>query len=1044
MSRYAGTILYDIDVASRENAGQRAVISRMEHISYDDFRILSDTLAIHLLTAHSLKPGTRIAVFLEYNELLPIVIIGLLKAGMVYVPISRVHPQERSLYIIKDSDCQIVLNTYSTTEYVDDVVGEKFPIINMTIDVIKTLVYKNRYAIDALDNSILPEIIPGDLAYIMYTSGSTGYPKGVMIDHSNVKYYIDCFNSDIHSKTDALLPLTSSLGFAASIAQLYSPLVRGDELHILKEDILKDPHALLDWHRCFNNTALYCVPTMWEIILDYASESSDALPIDTVYLSGEPVKEELKKRTFEIKQTLRLFNLFGPTETTANISWGELFSDSPVNIGRPISGSEVIILDESNNVLTKGETGEIAAYGAGVAKGYWQKEEVTHHSFIHLADGRRVYKLGDIGRYNDVGMLECLGRKDRQIKVNGIRISIEEIERYATYYKDIYKVAVAQVASGNKNCLTAFLGTHNHQFDIGKLIQHLKEHLPTAAIPTHYITLDDFPLLSNGKLDIPSLVKHYAGKVKEYRQSVSTEYRSAKTELEKKIISIWEEKLGRGHIGLDDNFFELGGNSLQILEIVHACSLLLGFRVDLSSFQSEPTPRKIILLSENHDIHQADIEPNNTPLAEHDVISSQQKYFILLQSVINSRRPYDINFIITLSEEVKIEPLLQALHALVSHNSILEQRLNDNFELECCPAVIRQIESFELPVGRLEQAGVFDSVIRAEDAKNDVDALTRFYVVKSVEGPWRILGAVNHILFDNGSIAAFAYQLDSILELTYEDQQDFLKKNIPSLYAQYAKNQQSRRSSEWLNTCVDFWKKQLACYRETGAIAGVADYSEPDLGLSIHTVIDKRKYIQLKQLARLANVTLSNLILAFFIKTLSCYKETTRRVIGIPLSDRFLHGEQQTIGCFVNMAPYYHAVAEEGDDFSIVTLSQGCQSILLPLLNYQDFSYNEIFNQLRSGSDSSYYIFNIGYNFLSSIDNHLFENDRVIACEEVVNLYSRFGLYLEVEENESFLCCSFNYNKDMFSAELVNNIRSRFVSIIDNELNIPLEEICHE
>lgn len=1044
MPRYEGTILSDIDIASRENAGHKAVISQKQHISYHDFRILSDALAIHLLTAHSLKAGTRLAVFLEYNELLPIVIIGLLKAGMVYVPISRIHPQERSLYIINDSKCQVVLNTYATTEYVDDVVGKDFPVINMTMDFVKSLVYENCGTIGSLKTSAFPKIMPSDLAYIMYTSGSTGYPKGVMIDHSNLKYYIDSFNSDIHSKTESILPLTSSLGFAASIAQLYSPLVRGDELHVLKEDILKDPRALLDWHCCFSNTALYCVPTIWEIILDYASESTKDFPIDTVYLSGEPLKEELKTRTFENKKTIRLFNLFGPTETTANISWGELFFESPVNIGRPISGSEVLILDESNNVLAEGETGEIAACGPGVAKGYWQKEEVTHQSFTHLADGRRVYKLGDIGRYNDVGILECLGRKDRQIKVNGIRISIEEIERYVAYYKDIYKVAVAQVVSGNKKCLTAFLGTHNQKFEVGKLIQHLKEYLPTAAVPTHYITLDDFPLLSNGKLDIPSLIKRYAGRGLEYRHSVSSEYSSAKTELEKNIISIWEEKLGRPHIGLDDNFFELGGNSLQILEVVHACSSVLGYRVDFSCFQSNPTPRKIAHLIESRDIQHSDVEPGNIPLAKYGIISSQQKYFILLQSVIDSRRPYDINFIITVPEEVAIELLLQSLHTLVSHNSILEQRLNDDFELEPCPAVIRQIGSLELPTGRLEQADVFDRVIRAQDVKNDVDALARFYVVKSADGAWRILGAVNHILFDNGSIAAFAYQLDGILGLPYDGQQAFLNENIPSLYDQYAKNQQSRRSTEWLDTSVAFWKKQLAFYRETGAIAGVVDYSEPEVGLSTYAVIGERKYIQLKQLARRANVTLSNLILAFFIKTLSYYKETTKRVIGIPLSDRFLHGERQTIGCFVNMAPYYYAITEEIKDLSIITLSQHCQSVLLPLLSYQDFSYNEILNQLRNASDKDYYIFNIGYNFLAGIDVSSFENNRLIGCEEVVNLYTRLGLYLEVEESVSNLCCYFNYNTDMFSTELVNHIQSKFVGVIDDELNILLEETYHE
>ena len=267
-----------------------------------------------------------------------------MKAGHSYVPLSSFQPVQRIAQIIDDSQSFLVLTNKTSYQKSKLQLNQSIVLEMDDID----------WSAQAV-NTEYPELDGSQLAYTLYTSGSTGRPKGVEVEHRHLAYYIDWFNTHVWSQTQAQLPLTSSLSFAAAVTQLFSPLARGDTLHILPEGSLNNPKFLFEWFAAHSNTAIYCVPTLWKELLQYKHLIDPTVRFpDTVFLSGEAVAEDLKQRTFADIDNIRVFNLYGPTETVAYCAFFELQPESHITIVKAMSGSEFILLDD-NGMQVEGE-----------------------------------------------------------------------------------------------------------------------------------------------------------------------------------------------------------------------------------------------------------------------------------------------------------------------------------------------------------------------------------------------------------------------------------------------------------------------------------------------------------------------------------------------------------------------------------------------------------------------------------------------------------------------------------------------------------------
>jgi len=481
----------EIFLKSADSADLSAVICDDERISFSELDQFSSDLAWQLQQTGT-GSGSMVGIYLNPSVNLAISILAVLKTGAAYIPLSPAFPQERIRYILQDADARLVITDDSLPQHLPD---------NHTQWFIPDWSGLKNHSEKRIPETRL--INASDCAYILYTSGSSGNPKGVIIEHRNLSYYIHWFCEHVMPETGVVLPLTSSFIFAAAVTQFYSTLLSGKTLHILDPLLIRKPAELMEWYACHPGMGLYSVPTLWSEIL-YFLETTDAAgntrPAPScVYLSGEAVTNELLRKTFRLLPDLQLWNLYGPTEATANITAGRLYPGEPANIGKPLEGTKIYITGDDLNMIQPGETGELLASGEGIGRGYLNLPELTGTTFITLKlNGRdpiRLYRSGDLVKEDESGRLIYIGRKDQQVKIRGFRIELPEIELALIAIPGI-KHAVVKVVEDRRSGkrLVAYLVFKQEcSVPVHKLRTNLLRTLPDFMVPEIFVALEQMP-----------------------------------------------------------------------------------------------------------------------------------------------------------------------------------------------------------------------------------------------------------------------------------------------------------------------------------------------------------------------------------------------------------------------------------------------------------------------------------------------------------------------------------------------------------------------
>ena len=463
-------------------------------MSYRDLVHVANGLSHHLI-ARGAGPNTLVALSLPRGPDLVAAVLGIWKAGAAYLPLDPDDPEARREQILSDADPLLVLTSADT-----------FPTPRAE-----------------------PPVISDDarrIAYVIYTSGSTGTPKGVLVEHHGVVNFLRWF-------TDAFpepLPWITRLAFDASLKQVFGPLIIGRSVWIPPEEALVDPIVLARELNEQHGVALNCVPCQWEAILD-AVESGRAPSlsrcVSTIILGGERLPESLAERTLVAMPGARLWNVYGPTETTSVATAALITRGEGVTLGHPIANVQALVADRNGEPVPIGVPGELWLSGAGLARGYLRRPELTAERFVHQ-DGQRFYRTGDRVRRRADGALEFLGRLDEQIKLGGVRIEPGELESHLTAHPQV-KAAAVILRDGQ---LVAYV-TGDATPD--SLREHLRARVPATMIPARIERLSSFPRTANGKIDKRSLPAPTAP-VRHSRRAVGA--------LEREIAAIWRELLG--------------------------------------------------------------------------------------------------------------------------------------------------------------------------------------------------------------------------------------------------------------------------------------------------------------------------------------------------------------------------------------------------------------------------------------------------------------------------------------------------------------------
>jgi amino acid adenylation domain-containing protein len=537
--------------------GAPAVTCEDARLSYGELDTRANRMARRLL-ALGVGPEVPVGLYLERSLDLPVALLAVWKAGGAYVPLDPAYPRERLAWMLEDSGAPVVLTQGSLLATVppsaaravcldrEDVAGES-----------------------AVDPGVPTG--PDSLAYILYTSGSTGRPKGVQISHGALVNFLESMRERPGLATSDRLLAVTSLSFDIAGLELYLPLLVGAEVEIASRALAADGPRLLS--RLAAATVLQATPSTWRLLLDAGWEGRGGLK---ALCGGEALPPKLAREI--VARAGSLWNMYGPTETTiwsathfVKAEAGE--STVAVSIGRPIANTTIYVVDANLRPTPAGVPGELLIGGAGLARGYRRRPDLTAERFIpdpfSPNPGARLYRTGDLARWRHDSNLEFLGRLDHQVKVRGYRIELGEIEAALEQHPGVRAavVVVREDTPGDQR-LTAYVVPAGGKVEAsGGLRRHMRSKLPEHMVPAAFVTLSELPLLPNGKVDRRALPAPTSESRERAEAAVS--FVAPASRLEGVISEAWRSALGAGKVGVHDNFFDLGGHSLLMAQVHH-------------------------------------------------------------------------------------------------------------------------------------------------------------------------------------------------------------------------------------------------------------------------------------------------------------------------------------------------------------------------------------------------------------------------------------------------------------------------------------------
>jgi len=540
-------------------------------VSYLEINEKANQLAA-LLIQEGVRVGDSIGLAFERSDKIVVALLAIMKSGAVYVPLDPEYPKYRIEFVLEDSSPKILLTSKKFKRVYKT--NAKEIIIE---DIWPTLKHYPKRNPDVT-------VVGTDLAYILYTSGSTGSPKGVKVAHYNLVNFLYSFKNILSiTSEDKLLGITT-LSFDISGLEIYLPLINGASIAIVATEIAKDGRLLLDAIKSERPTIMQATPATWQMLLE-AGWGEDCI-IKTVCSGGETLSKELANKLNN--RAKNVYNLYGPTETTI---WSTVkkvnTEDKIITIGHPISNTQVYILDE--NLVPVGENliGEICISGDGVSKGYLNRPALTQERFIKNPFSKEgsdeMYRTGDLGTILPNGEIQCLGRIDQQVKIRGHRIEPGEIEHCLIKNKNMQSAVVVarEDRPGDQRLVAYIVPKPASAYDtngvsagqIAILKEALSQFLPQYMIPNDFVILKSLPLTPNGKIDRNALPRPGYNNFKEKK------YIAPRSEEEKWIAGIWSKLLGHEKISIDDDFFEIGGHSFIAVQMMIQLEKQTGIRV---------------------------------------------------------------------------------------------------------------------------------------------------------------------------------------------------------------------------------------------------------------------------------------------------------------------------------------------------------------------------------------------------------------------------------------------------------------------------------
>ncbi len=954
----------------------------------------------------TIKPDTLITLYFDRGLQMVISILAVLKAGGAYVPISPEHPREYVEFLLQDTQSALLLSESKYADSLDQLLSPLAAPVQLLIS----------------DNPELTEHLPvhnpepvsysSDLAYLIFTSGTTGNPKGAMVEHSSLVNLVCGLAETYGFSTNERVLWWPSYIFDGSVELLFITLLNGARLIIPTTEDINAPEQIKTLIHQQRVSHLAATPTY----LSMLGRSDYANSLRRVISAGEQCSQELKDTWQDL-----LVNVYGPTETTAvSVLSLDVGTAKEVNrIGRPVHNAKLYVLDEQLNLLPTGAVGELYIGGAGVSRGYWNRPELTGERFIdnpYASESdkkngyERIYKTGDLVRWLDDGNIEYVGRNDFQVKIRGYRIELGEIEHALSSRDDVKQAAVLAKKQGNSSYLAAYIVSAQQALPLTEEIsEYLAARLPEYMVPVSYTFIESLPMTINGKLDWRVLPEPVLAQ--------SAVYRAPRNEQEQVISRIWQDVLGIERVGIEDNFFRIGGDSLSGIRIAAAVQGELGIEFPLSALFDNKT---IARISENMDLRPAIVIPQAEEGAR--ALSFAQDSMFFIDQFENGSQAYHVPHLMLLSADVDLDALATAINQLVSRHDVLRTLYKINDANRVSQHVLEShritLDFQQCTDDKVMWPLVQRDVNQAFDLSNEPSIRLSGYQTGQRQF---LLFVWHHIASDGWSTDLFMRELGIAYQAAVSGTPAALAE-LPLRYIDYASWQRDYLQGDVLKSLSSYWKNTLSHYDNLELPldhprAKRFDYRGADFAFELDLALSG----QLRSLAKHQETSMYNLLLSGFYVMLSSVSGQTDIVIGSPTDNRQREQTHGLMGLFVNSLPLRLALEPAQDVTSLIDL---VHRVVSQAKTHQDLPFEKLVSLLDVKRDTSRHpVFQVMFNV-----HHFVDEDSCVqlpfspmALPQGMST-AQFDINLSMNDSKPCIAGNFNYALSLLQPKTVERM----------------------
>jgi amino acid adenylation domain-containing protein/FkbH-like protein len=1031
--------LFEDQVTRTRNAV--AVICEEQRLSYEDLNQRANQAA-HYMQALGVEAEVRVGLCIERSLDMLVGILGTLKAGGIYVPMDPGYPQERLSFILEDAEVSVLV---TQTQFIPQFSNYRGKLINLDTDRAKLR--------SCSEKNLNGKILPENAAYMIYTSGSTGTPKGVVVTHSNVTRLMAATEAWYGFGPDDVWTLFHSYAFDFSVWEIWGALLYGGRLVVTPYWVSRSPEAFFELVKDKRVTILNQTPAAFREFMRVATRGCEGTDLRWVIFGGEQLQVESLRSWWEQngEQKPILVNMYGITETTVHVTYRplsmkDLSGRAPSVIGRAIPDLQLYLLDEYGEPTPFGIAGEIYVGGAGLARGYWKRPELTAERFIPDAfsgkRGARLYRSGDLARRHTNGEIEYLGRIDHQVKVRGFRVELGEIE--ATLQKipgirDVI-VVVLEEDSGNKRLVAYLTATSEDKPDSGELREHLLKNLPDYMAPNAFVWVNHIPMTAHGKIDRKSLP------APESELPDQRSYEPPRTETEKALAQIWAEVLRTERIGIQDDFFERGGHSLLVTQVVRKTRDVLGVEISLRSLFLNPTLAEFarVIDKEKHTgsvtageaIRRAD---RNAPLG----LSFAQQRLWFIDQLESGSAAYNIPIAVRLEGHLDVHAFRRALHEVIRRHEVLrtyyqavDGRAVQVIEADCpVPLEVEDLREVEEGTREAEayRRAELEALIPFDLSESP---MLRGRLLRMGDSDHLLLLTMHHIASDGWSAAILVREMITLYGAFSQGR----TADLPELgiqYADFAAWQREWLEGEVLESQLSYWRERLA---DVPPLQLPTDYARPAIpsrasgneGLFISGELKKG----LQELCRAEGVTLFMAMLAAVQVVLGAWAGQEDVVVGTDVANRKRAEVENLIGYFVNQLVLRTNL---GGNPSFRELLALVKETCLGAYEHQDLPFEKVVEEIAHERDLSRNpLFQVILVWEDVPGGGRLEVPGLkVTIPPVDPATVKFDLKLTISEAGDHLQGMMSYSKDLFAGETIRRMLQHVTRVLEQMVANP-------